>query len=169
MENQFTDFDLEQMKLFVQEFSNEETFEENVEKNLIRIKQTPKFVAAYYCGILDLPRIADENQNQTVIGYKEQLVKVVNYLESKVEEPVEVNNEFLQHMTEAPNSQLDKTMTDHIKTLIGKSAEEVKIGLKYVLDASAWGSLASDLVMEILDHEWRRLGGTLSDKRTFYA
>lgn len=167
MEPFFTESDLEQMKEFVKSFSDDATFEANLEDHLKESGQTAKFLGAYYSGILKLDAVANETENQTIIEYRKYLTKVVNYLQNKVEAPPEVNNEFLELMSKAPDSQLDKTMTDRIKGLVGKSAEEVKIGLKYVLDASVYGSLASGVVIKMIDHEWRRLGGTLSDPRTF--
>lgn len=73
------------------------------------------------------------------------------------------NWDLLDKIATAPDSQLDATMVDKLKALKGKTTEEVKTGLHEILDLSAHGSLASDFVMRVLDHEWKRIGGKLDD------
>jgi hypothetical protein len=73
----------------------------------------------------------------------------------------QANNQFLKLLADAPDRQLDKSMADYAKTLIGKSEEEVRDGLKHMLDQSANGGLASHFTMILMDAEWKRLGGKL--------
>lgn len=70
-----------------------------------------------------------------------------------------VDDRLLKYLSEAPDRQLDKSMADYAATLIGKSTEEVRDGLKYMLDQCANGGLASTFTMLVLDGEWKRLGG----------
>ena len=80
----------------------------------------------------------------------------------------EPNWEIIEHLSNAPDSQLDKSMCDKLKeilTLRGKSDsnKEIADGLLYVLDMSVHGSLASGIVIKILDAEWRMMGGTIEE------
>ena len=71
--------------------------------------------------------------------------------------------DVLKLMMTAPDSQLDATMVEKLRGLMGKPAEEVKTGLHEILDLSAHCALASDFVMKILNEEWEFLGGKLDD------
>ena len=76
-------------------------------------------------------------------------------------ENLEPNWELLDMLSKAPESQLDKSMSDKLSELKDKSVKEVADGLLYVLDMSVSGGLASDFVIKVLDMEWKRLGGTV--------
>lgn len=76
--------------------------------------------------------------------------------------------DILEHLSNAPDSQLDKSMCDKLKELLElkdkpNSKKEVADGLLYVLDMSVHCSLASGMVIKIIDAEWRRLGGTVEE------
>lgn len=76
--------------------------------------------------------------------------------------------DIIEHLSNAPDSQLDKSMCEKLKELLelkskSDSKKEVADGLLYVLDMSVHGSLASEFVIKILDAEWRRLGGTVEE------
>jgi hypothetical protein len=66
-------------------------------------------------------------------------------------------------MTTAPPTQLDPKMCEWLKELDGKATEEVRLGLKDVLDMSVHCALASGFVIKVLDGEWQRLGGKPGD------
>lgn len=78
-------------------------------------------------------------------------------------EVLEPNWELLDKLMTAPDGQLDATMVEKLKALKGKGAEEVKTGLHEILDISAHCSLASDFMMKVIDMEWERLGGKITD------
>lgn len=77
----------------------------------------------------------------------------------------EARNKLLVELSNAPDRQLDSSMTEYLKGLIGKTDEEVKEGLKYVLDQSANGALASDFIMTVLHTLWISLGGQLEPSK----
>lgn len=70
-----------------------------------------------------------------------------------------ISVEFLKILSEAPERQLDKTMAKYAKHLIGKPIDEVRNGLKYILDISEHGGLASTFTRMEIEREWKRLGG----------
>lgn len=76
----------------------------------------------------------------------------------------EARDKLLVELVNAPDRQLDKSMCEYLDGLIGKSDEEVKQGLKYVLDQSANGGLASDFIMTVLHTIWISLGGKVEHK-----
>lgn len=69
----------------------------------------------------------------------------------------------LEKLAEGSDRQIDASMVKKLKALKGKTTDEVKTGLHEILDLSAHGALASDFVMRVLDYEWQRLGGKLTD------
>lgn len=74
------------------------------------------------------------------------------------------NFDLIKFLSQANDRQLDTTMTTILSQLDEqKTPEQVKEGLRYVLDMSAHGGLASQMVMIVLDGEWRRLGGQIND------
>jgi len=75
----------------------------------------------------------------------------------------EPNFVLLEKMATAPSTQLDPEMCKWLKELDGKTAEEVRLGLKDVLDMSVHCALASGFVIKVLDAEWQRLGGKPGD------
>lgn len=75
----------------------------------------------------------------------------------------ESRDNLLKILSAAPDRQLDKSMCDYLKSLVGRSDEDVKKGVRYVLDASCNGGLASDFTMMVLDTMWKTLGGKLED------
>ena len=88
--------------------------------------------------------------------------------ENKDMEKVEPMWDVLEHLSVAPDSQLDKSMCDKLKELLllkdkPDSNKEVADGLLYVMDMCVYGSLSSGFVIQILDMEWKRLGGTVEE------
>ncbi len=78
------------------------------------------------------------------------------------------NWDVIEHLSNAPDSQLDKTMCDKLKELLKLkgtpgSTKEIADGLLYVLDMCVQGSLSSGIVITILDAEWKMLGGTIEE------
>ncbi len=73
--------------------------------------------------------------------------------------------EILTQLLTVPESQLAPSMVERLRKLLDEATtpEEMKLGLKDVLDLSAHGALASTFVMKILDYEWKRLGGKPGD------
>lgn len=59
-------------------------------------------------------------------------------------------NTMLEAISQAPDQQLDGSMTSHLKTLIGKPVPEIKKGVMYVMDMSVHGGLASKFAMTAL-------------------
>lgn len=82
-------------------------------------------------------------------------------------EKVEPMWDVLKHLTQAPDSQLDKSMCEKLQEIVdefeGKENcnKEVADKLLYILDMCVYSSLASGFVIKILDVEWKRLGGTV--------
>jgi len=73
-------------------------------------------------------------------------------------------NNMLKALSEAPDGQIDKTITEHLKGLIGKSKAEIKTGVMYAIDQSVHGSLVSGFGLEalVILHE-AMLGGSSAD------
>ncbi len=63
-------------------------------------------------------------------------------------------NELLELLSSAPDTQICKTVTPAIKSLIGKSGEEIERGIKKILDECARGSLATDFSMFSMNCAW---------------
>jgi len=59
-------------------------------------------------------------------------------------------DEMLEMISEAPDSQIDKTITDKMKKLIGKPISEIKISIMYCIDMCVYGSLSSDFALQAL-------------------
>lgn len=59
-------------------------------------------------------------------------------------------NQMLESLSQAPNSQIDKRITDDLKELIGKPIPEIKIGTVKAIDYCVVGGLASDFAMKSL-------------------
>ncbi len=76
---------------------------------------------------------------------------------------IEPNWNILDKLVEMSDKQIDASMGAKLKALKGKSSEKVKAGLHEILDACAYGALASTFVMLVLDGEWKRLGGDFDD------
>ena len=60
----------------------------------------------------------------------------------------------LQTLSEAPETQLDPGIAARLGALQGCDSEIVAHELKVILDECAYGSLASDFAMNVLDHVW---------------
>lgn len=60
-------------------------------------------------------------------------------------------DDLLKLLGEAPDSQLDKTVADEMKNLIGKPAAEQKIGVMRAIDNCVRYSLASTFTMMVLN------------------
>lgn len=73
------------------------------------------------------------------------------------------NHELLEHLSKAPDSQVEAKLAQHIGQLVGKPTEEVKVGLHQALDYGARYALCSGFIMKVMDIEWKRLGGQSSD------
>lgn len=68
-------------------------------------------------------------------------------------------DKLLQTLSEAPETQIDAQITKRIKGLVGGNDELVQAELKTILDDCAFGALASDFAMNVLDGAWRSVGG----------
>jgi hypothetical protein len=94
-------------------------------------------------------------------GVKDDAVKDADPLNG------EVNWVILGHLSEAPDSQLDSSMTKELRDIISNkdviTKEAVANKLLYIKDMSQYSSLASGTVIRILDHEWIRIGGKIED------
>ena len=66
------------------------------------------------------------------------------------------HSQILKSLSTAPDSQLDKSICERLKTLSERDSLKAE-DIKKILDDCAYGSLASDLVMRILDIVWREL------------
>ena len=88
------------------------------------------------------------------------------------------NYPLLQKLLEAPDSAADAALLDIVRPLCDRSAVDrlaavyddgvsavdiVKHGLHKALDYAAHGALANGFVMQVLDIEWKRLGGKSDD------
>lgn len=71
---------------------------------------------------------------------------------------------MLYLLCEAPDGQLDKQITDLLKTLIDKPIEEQKIGVMRAIDMCVNGGLSSEFGLKVL-HSYHEnfLGGKSSD------
>lgn len=65
-------------------------------------------------------------------------------------------DEILSMLAEAPDSQIDKTITPRIKELVGQQPDIVAVKLKAILDDCAYASLASDFSMMAMDAVWQK-------------
>ncbi len=63
-------------------------------------------------------------------------------------------DQLLQTLSEAPDSQIDASITPRIKSLVGVNDEIVASELKTILDECAVSSLASDFAMNVLHQAW---------------
>ena len=59
-------------------------------------------------------------------------------------------DKLLEIISEAPERQIDKCITERVKKLIGGNDELVSIELKTILDDCVAGALATDFAMNIL-------------------
>ena len=64
-------------------------------------------------------------------------------------------DQLLKTISEAPEGQLDPAMAERVGRLVGCDLEIVAHELKEILDLCAYGSLASDFTMMVLDHAWQ--------------
>ncbi len=78
-----------------------------------------------------------------------------------VEKIVKPNYELLKHLTEAPDSLLDKSMCDKIAQLMEGPPEEVAIGLLEVKERCQYSALAAPLLIGLVYEEWKRLSGDI--------
>ena len=60
-------------------------------------------------------------------------------------------NKLLQLLSEAPEGQLDKSVSQNMKELIGKPLPEIKTGVMRAIDDCVRGGLASELGMIVLN------------------
>jgi hypothetical protein len=58
--------------------------------------------------------------------------------------------DFLKLLSEAPDGQLDKQVTDMLKQLIGKPKEEVKVGVMKAIDYCVRYGLSSGFALQSL-------------------
>lgn len=82
-----------------------------------------------------------------------------------MDEELEMTTNIIERLLSAPDSQLDGRMVERLKTLLESKPdrEQMRLGLKDVLDLSVYSALASGFVMKILDIEWQRMGGKPGD------
>ena len=75
------------------------------------------------------------------------------------------DQEILRYLLTSPDSQLDATAVGELRKLLDTATtdDEIKTGLHRILDYCARYSLASSLVMMVLDGEWRERGGKVDD------
>ena len=73
-------------------------------------------------------------------------------------------DEMLQILSTAPDSQLDKLITEKLKSLIGKPFPEIKTEIMHCIDDCVYGSLSSGFALQALHilHE-AHLGGKHED------
>jgi hypothetical protein len=77
--------------------------------------------------------------------------------------------ELIKMIAEGPESDIAPEMAAILKeitildAMAGISTEKVRTTLQRALDYGAYGGLASEFIMRVLDLEWRRLGGIPSD------
>jgi hypothetical protein len=76
-----------------------------------------------------------------------------------------MSRETLKLLLKAPDSQLDATMVERLRVLLESDPtdEQLRLGLKDILDFCAFSSLASGFVMQFLNMEWCSVGGRPSD------
>jgi len=67
-------------------------------------------------------------------------------------------NSFLSDLADAPVSEIAKTETNKIRSLIGKEPSEIMQGLENILDDCCEFSLASDFAVTMLDLAFCRAG-----------
>lgn len=60
-------------------------------------------------------------------------------------------DELLTMLTMAPETQIDSTITERIKPLVGQTEEEVKAEMKVILDDCVAYSLCSDFSVIVMD------------------
>jgi len=70
---------------------------------------------------------------------------------------------LLEGLATGPETQIDPKMGEILQNLEGKPLEEVKSAIHKAMDYGARYAMASGFVMQVLDIEWKRLGGTLDD------
>lgn len=73
-------------------------------------------------------------------------------------------DEMLELLSHAPDSQIDKTITERLKNLIGKPLPEIKTEVMHCIDDCVYGSLSSGFALKTLNilHEVY-LDGKLED------
>lgn len=67
-------------------------------------------------------------------------------------------DEMLLILSKAPpgrHAQIDEQITPKLVDLVGKTPSEQANGLKAILDACAYGALASDFAMMAMDAVWK--------------
>lgn len=60
-------------------------------------------------------------------------------------------DEMLTILSQAPDGQLDKIVTDKLKSLIGKPKSEVKTGVMHAIDMCVNGGLSSGFALQSLN------------------
>lgn len=65
--------------------------------------------------------------------------------------------DILVKFSEAPDSQIDKSITDKMKELLSKNGTITKSEMKAILDDCAYFSLASDFAMRAMRLVWKEL------------
>jgi hypothetical protein len=61
---------------------------------------------------------------------------------------------ILAELSQAPDTQIDHTITPRLYALIGKPISEIESGLHEILDDCAYAALASDFAMVAMDAVW---------------
>lgn len=67
-----------------------------------------------------------------------------------MEENREEIEELLTLMADAPDSQMDKSITERLRNLKGKPIPEIKTEVMHIMDDCVYGALASDFGMHAL-------------------
>ena len=62
---------------------------------------------------------------------------------------------LLQALSKAPASQIDASVTERLRSLVGEKESTIDIVLKNILDDSAYAALASDFGMSAMDTAWK--------------
>lgn len=58
--------------------------------------------------------------------------------------------EFLQILSKAPDTQIDKRVTDRLRNLIGKDQETIKTEVMHCIDDCVYGGLSSGFALKSL-------------------
>jgi hypothetical protein len=91
---------------------------------------------------------------------KEHIENVANRF-VMFEKIVKPNYELLKHLTEAPDSILDKSMCDKIALLLEGPPEDVAMGLLEVKERCQYSALAAPVATMLVHEEWKRLTGNI--------
>jgi len=73
------------------------------------------------------------------------------------------NFPLIEKICEGSDREVDQGLKEMLLALKDKPLEEYRTGLHKALDFSAYSSWTSDFVMQIMDIEWKRVGGKEDD------